>query len=247
MAVLIASSSKRDLLCGLRRLDISVPGRECVRSHEQKERWVICRLLSSLAHADWLTYPLTTKHAAPPDPDFFLSTSGTHIGVEVTEATSVHWSAFLDYLANASVKTRLIEPASFRPGAWKRERKQAQRLEMMETEANKGKLTAPAWYGSEAEEDWAHYIVEAVHEKLQKAYRYRANCQKLWLAIYENAPLPHVDYSQALDLVRSKLTNAWCSESGFDALFIDSGNKIVCVERDAHKIIPVQNLWRDAG
>lgn len=244
MNVLVSAPSKGDLLSRLREVDISVPGRECARSHEQKERWVICRLLSSLAHAGCLTYPLGVETATPPNPDFLVSIDEMRIGVEVTEATSPQWSQFLDYVARAPDKPALIEPASFRPGAWKRARNRAERIEMMGAEANKGRLTSPGWSGNEAEQDWAGYIADAANRKLQSTHKYRANCHKLWLAVYENAPLPYTSYDQALELLRPKLTNFWRAELGFDTLYIDGGESIVCVERDAHKIIAVNNLWR---
>lgn len=244
MAVLVASHSMVDLLRGLENIDITVPRRSFGRSHEQKEKWVICRLFSSLAYADLLTYPLTIEVAAPPNPDFIISMDSMQVGVEVIEATSEIWSEFLDY-QDRTESDGLIEPASFRPGGLKRPRKRADRIAMMEAEASKGRLSSPGWSGNTPEQEWADYIIEAVTRKVDAASRYRLHCERLWLAVYVNAPLPSVGHVQALELLRSKLPESWSSELGFNALYILSRDTIVCVERDSHTIVPVHNLWRD--
>jgi hypothetical protein len=84
--------SKDALLASLRAVDISVPppGKERTKAH--MERWTAYRLLSSLAAAGRLSFPLSIrKHERP---DFMISMAGEQIGLEVTQSTHPEYRKF---------------------------------------------------------------------------------------------------------------------------------------------------------
>jgi hypothetical protein len=75
---------ERDLLAALESTDISVPARTEGRETHHTERYVVCRLLSTLANQGMIQYPLSIIHRDRPD--FALQMGPTQIGLEVTEA-----------------------------------------------------------------------------------------------------------------------------------------------------------------
>ncbi|WP_041927023.1 hypothetical protein [Methylocystis sp. SC2] len=249
MTMLIDAAKNRDeLFSSLGGIEVRVPGRADGRTKEHKERSTICRLLSSLAQADELIYPLSAEQTAPPDPDFILNLGSVPIGVEVTEATS---DAYSEYLTFAAKRERafpeksfaLIEPASFRPGAWKRARHQEDRIDAMEAEANKRRLTSEGWSGNEPEHEWANYVIEAAQRKTKRVSAYFSRCQKVWLLVYVNAPLPNIHFEDALSVMIPEVENFWRQDQWFDVLHIVDGSTIISVKPDGCSKMPVHDLW----
>jgi len=74
---------KETLLSVLSRVDISVPGRSKGRKTKHTEIWMICHLLSTLAHNERLSYPVSVVHRDRPD--FLVRNGNREIGVEATE------------------------------------------------------------------------------------------------------------------------------------------------------------------
>lgn len=76
------ANSKTDLFRHLKEMDTTVPLEG--RTTQHRERWSICRLLSTLAKNDYFIYPLEVLHRDRPD--FVLRKSSNHsIGIEITE------------------------------------------------------------------------------------------------------------------------------------------------------------------
>ena len=78
------ATSKENLLSILSSLDMSVPPIGMGRTKEHVERWSICKLLSTLANQNQLTYPLQLIHNDRPD--FLIKFTNERVGIEFTEA-----------------------------------------------------------------------------------------------------------------------------------------------------------------
>jgi hypothetical protein len=107
------TNTKEDLIFNLEEFDIALPpvGRNG-RTTDHDERLAICMLLSTLAQADELTYPLSLEHKDKPD--FRLKEVGGTTGIEVTFAMNQnhrHCKARMNKLSTQKVySTNVFQP-----------------------------------------------------------------------------------------------------------------------------------------
>ena len=67
-------------------------------------------------------------------------------------------------------------------------------------------LSSDGWSGNQAELEWALEIRSIVDDKLTKlAHVDFEKCNRNWLAIYDNLPLPHVHLGNAVALLLPRL------------------------------------------
>lgn len=147
------------LLSALQQTDIRPSPRPKKRPTKQTEIWTICRLLSTLAEADELEYPLSVAHKDRPD--ILILADGTKIGVEITEAVPPQYAEFMA-LAAREFPNALIEPGHFGWDSPKRTIPEMRKL------LSQSKLTAPGWVGDQPEQEWAGFIEGVVRTKLEK-------------------------------------------------------------------------------
>jgi hypothetical protein len=227
--------NSEELLSSLRDIDISVPLRSEGRLTDDVERWVVCRLLSTLATSNELPYPISLIKRERPD---FQLTLGTVLaGIEVTEATSRNYAAF-SALAEREFPDALLEPSHFRWGAPELSTKEMREL------LKQSQLSGTPWAGDAPEREWALYmesVVNAKHAKLAKAgfQQYQFN----WLSIYDNIPGVIVKLEKAVRFLAEKLEAIWQSTPMFDALYIESGRTIVRIKPEGIEFWPLQDLW----
>ena len=146
----------------LRTIDITVPLRTEGRKTTHTERWIVCRLLSTLDRQGHLCFPVSVTHRDKPD---FLVTQGSlQVGIEATEAISEQYAAF-SALAEREFPDILLDPGHFR---WDSPRKT---VEEMREILRQGRLTAAPWIGDRPEEEWALYMESIVRTKLGKLRR----------------------------------------------------------------------------
>lgn len=232
----ITAKSPSELLAVLRGIDISVPLRTHGRTKEHCERWSMCRLLSTLAERNLVSYPLHLHHRDKPD--FMLRIAGETIGIEVTEAIPQ------DYAAASAMNERqgsqgVIDMSLFRWGA---EPKTARELREI---ISQKELTGDGWEGDTPEGEWAeamHDILNVKHTKLLASdfERLKSN----WLLIYDNLPLPNPDNKLSLKILARRLGPYWAMPSRFDSIFIESGDDILLVEPAGTSIRRINNLWK---
>lgn len=220
--VILRADTLAELKTTLAALDIEVPARAKARRSSQVERYCIAHLLATLP-AERLSFPLTLTHRDRPD--FLLAMSaGGDVGIEHTEAVPENVARAQVLRGNGAGPDVYLIPRAT-PGE---PRKTAAELRCeIEADAPGG-----AWVGDSTEREWAKAMAHCVKEKLPKAIvdgfvRYRAN----WLIVYDNWPLPSVDYAKAAKYLAPLLreTDAYAV---FDAIFVHD-DSYMCEFRDA--------------
>lgn len=215
------ANTPTELRARLAELDIDVPPRSEGRTNHHAERYCIAHLLAMLP-IERLSFPLTLTHTDKPD--FVLAMADGDVGIEHTEAVPEN-VARADFLR---AKQGLGLDIYFTPHAMPGEpRKTAAQL--------RGEIEADApgcgWEGDAPEREWAAAMAHYVKEKMPKAaangfVRYRTN----WLIVYDNWPLPAVNYATAGGYLAPILRDMG-SFSVFDVIFVHNDSKM-CEFRD---------------
>jgi hypothetical protein len=208
--VILQANTLAELKAKLAELDIEVPARSEGRKPCHAERYGIAHLLATLP-AERLSFPLTLSHRDKPD--FLLAMrDGGEVGIEHTEAVPEN-VARAQFLRGKGLGPDVYFIPHVAPGE---PRKTVAELR------SEIELDAPggAWVGDSPEREWAEAIAHYVKVKLPKATangfaRYLAN----WLIVYDNWPLPAVNYAKAATYLAPLLM-----EMGaflvFDAIFV---------------------------
>ncbi len=207
--IILRADTLGELRVKLAELNIDVPARSEGRRNHHAERYCIAHLLATLP-AERLSFPLTLIHSDKPD--FVLAMSGSEVGIEHTEAVP-------ENVARASfLREKGLGPGIyFIPHAMPGEpRKTADELRHEINADNPGS----GWCGDSPEQEWAAAMAHYVKDKMPKAkadgfVRYSAN----WLIIYDNWPLPAIDYDKAAKYLAPLLTEMDVF-SVFDAIFV---------------------------
>ncbi len=225
------------LLLALRRTDLKVLPRTKGRTTEQTEIWTICRLLSPLAEADRLAFPLTVTHRDRPD--FLIHTGNAAIGVEVTEAVSQQFAEF-SALAEREYPDALLELAHFR---WDAPQRTPAEMRVLLAQPN---LTSDGWVGDGPEREWAMFIHSAVEAKLKKLDAPEFDkFDRNWLAIYDNLPLPiDLNFELAVAHLRPKFERYWRRSPSFDALYVEHDRAIMEITAQSMVRLALNDLWR---
>ena len=236
MAIAISSVADCDeLFAALRSVDITVPLRTEGRTTYHAETWTICRLLSTLAHAQRLSFPVSLHHRDRPD--FLVATGETQVGVEVTEAISEQYAAY-SALAEREFPDVLLEPGHFRWGAPKLS------VEEMRQLLRQTQLSAKPLMGDRPAREWAFFILSVVNAKLTKLASLEFEKFDLnWLSIYDNLPLPTVHLEKGIAFLRPLLQDRWTRNPSFDAVYIEHGPVIAEISVAESNYLVLQDLW----
>lgn len=208
--IILRADTPAELKARLAELDIDVPLRSEGRRNHHAERYCIAHVLATLL-VEQLSFPLTLTHSDKPD--FLLAMPGTDVGIEHTEAVPEN-IARADFLRE---KEGLGPDVYFTPHVLPGEpRKTADELRR-EIEADE---SGSGWCGDSPEREWAAAMAHHVKEKMPKAtadgfVRYPAN----WLIVYDNWPLPAIDYSKAATYLAPLLAEMGAF-SVFDTIFV---------------------------
>ena len=149
------------LRSALQSIDITVPLRTEGRKTGHTERWIICRLLSTLDKEQRLRFPLSVRHRDKPD--FAVVHDSFNVGVEATEAISQQYAAY-SALAEREFPDVLLEPGHFRWGSPKRSPDEMREL------LGRGRLTASPWVGDRPEREWAQYMETVVSQRYSNKF-----------------------------------------------------------------------------
>jgi hypothetical protein len=219
----------------LRAIDITVPLRTEGRKTAHTERWVICRLLSTLDRHGRLGFPVSVTHRDKPD--FLVTQHSLQSGIEATEAISEQYAAF-SALAEREFPDVLLDPGHFK---WDSPRRN---VEEMRAILRKGHLTAPPWVGDRPEEEWALYMESIVRTKLRKLRRPDfTKFPENWLAIYNNLPIPNVHLQRASDRLLPKIADVWRDTPTFQRIYIEHGPVILEIQRHDTAHLVLEDLW----
>lgn len=85
----LEAKSSQELLALLTQTDIDVPLETEGRTTQHREKYMMARLLATLADSDKLDFPLRVEHREKPD--FALYMPNRSIGIECVEAVSDEW------------------------------------------------------------------------------------------------------------------------------------------------------------
>lgn len=207
--IILQADTPEELMTKLAELHIDVPARSEGRRNHHAERYCIAHLLATLP-TERLSYPLTLIHFDKPD--FVLRMSGSEVGIEHTEAVPEN-VARANFLREKGLGPDVYFTPHVMPGE---PRKTADELRHEIKADNPGS----GWCGDSPEREWAAAMAHYVKEKIPKALadgfaRYPAN----WLIVYDNWPLPAIDYSKAAKYLASLLAEM-DAFSVFDAIFV---------------------------
>jgi len=230
-----SAPNSNDLFAALRCVDISVPARIDGRTTDHTETWTIARLLSTLAKADRLAFPLSVIHRDRPDS--LVESGDAKIGVEITEAISQQYASYCA-LAEREFPDVFLEPAHFRWGA------PSMTVEQMRTLLRQSQLSSAGWAGDRPEQEWALFIQGVVDTKLAKLGRADyAKFDQNWLAVYDNLPLPNIHLAKAITFLRPLLQDRWYQTPSFDVLFIEHGPVVARITAEDSEHLILNDLW----
>ena len=218
-----------DLLTALGGMDVAVPARTDGRKTHHTETYIACRLLSTLAKAGQLTFPLSVSRRDPPNdrPDVVMRTGNGQVGIEITEAIPERFAA-LCALAEKEFPDHWLHVDLF---PWDAETLSTDEMRDL---LRKDARSALGWVGNAPEKEWASFISGVVKNKLRKLAGDGFQLfDENWLAIYDNLPLPNVHLADAISLLKPLVADMWASVPAFDALFIERGPMIAKVTAGA--------------
>jgi hypothetical protein len=248
-----------DFMSALGGIDIAVPARIDGREKHHTETYIACRLLSTLAEADRLRFPVSVSRRDPPNdrPDVVMRTGNGQVGIEITEAIPEQF-AHLCAVAQQKYPGHLLpaihplwDAPTFTPAEMKALLEKSSAKEGGADQAERDSanfylrcVASGGWVADQAEREWANFILNCVNAKLDNLAKpdfgkYDQN----WLAIYDNLPLPHVNLGHAVAILRPLLTNRWLCHPAFDALFVEHNLTIAKITATASMHFAVNNLW----
>ena len=220
--IILRADIPAELRARLAELDIDVPLRSDGRRKHHAERYCIAHLLASLP-VEQFSFPLTLTHSDKPD--FLMAMPGADVGIEHTEAVPEN-IAHADFLRE---KEGLGPDVYFTPHVKSGEPKKTADELRREIEADE---SGSGWCGDSPDREWAAAIAHCVKEKMPKAtadgfVRYPVN----WLIVYDNWPLPAIDYAKAAPYLAPLLADM-DAFSVFDTIFVHDDSHM-CEFRDA--------------
>ncbi|MBM4273597.1 MAG: hypothetical protein FJ134_03920 [Deltaproteobacteria bacterium] len=231
----IAANSAIDLLAKLKAIEINVPPRKKGRNTEHCERWSICRFLATYAETNLIQYPMRVEKREKPD--FLISLPSTRIGIEVTEAVPPDW-AWANARRENFIGSNLIFLQSFQPGG---PRMSKMEVDNIASGANRG----DGWVGDAPEKEWAeamaYFSLQKADKFLKSEYeRFDVN----WLLIYDNWPLPAVEYLTGADYFLQWL-GTLDTPLPFDSLFVECADSILHFKVPSYAPQPIRDLWKN--
>ncbi|MCF8143059.1 MAG: hypothetical protein K9N21_03975 [Deltaproteobacteria bacterium] len=227
----ISASNRTDLIAELSSVDISVPLRSCGRTKEHCERWSICHWLTAFNE---LTFPIKLTHRDKPD--FHLVTNNLEIGIEHTEAIPEDY-AHASAISEKTEDETVVDMSLFK---WGQKRRPQEIYEI----AKSTKLTGPGWEGDSPEIQWAVAMSEIIKHKTSLLRKDDFDkFSRNYLLIYDNLPLPSLDYSKGLDFLREALEQYWNEILIFNITFIQTDALLMLVEKEEIRSFPSNNIW----
>ena len=189
-------------------LDVSLPPLGLGRTKDNDERFAICMLLSTLAKAKELTFPLQLTHYDKPD--FQLTSGAETIGIEVTYARNQNQSHF-KALMNRSDQQKFYSTNVFSPD---RSLSNDEIKELVTHEVAGFPLM-----GDESYRNWAKYVSRSVQEKSNdfnklEFRKFSKNC--LCLIVDTPGMVCVDDVNKAIGF----LDEVWPEKIGFDCIYI---------------------------
>jgi hypothetical protein len=226
---------REELISALQMTNISVPARTKGRASTHTESYTACHLLSTLAAGNRLRFPMSVNWRDRPD--VLIIAGGIQIGLEITEAIPAQFAALCAFSEYDS------------PGCWlslDRVPWNAPKLSKkeMRTLLARSAAASSGWVGNEPEVEWAYFMQKVVDTKLKKLARPEfIKFSQNWLSIYDNLPMPNIDLTDAVAILRPLLKDCWECQPSFDTLFIECRRTIVKITASMSEYLVLNDLW----
>lgn len=233
----LTAVSAIDLQAQLTAIDIAVPLVSEGRTKEHREQYMMARFLATAASAGHLDFPLELLHADKPD--FLLRFAGVEVGAECVEAVpSEHYH--IEDLRERLYPDAMNFGQRFEPG------EENFTLEEKHDIAS-GKLAGPPWMPHTAKRNWIsamEYVVAGKTAKLRKG-NYLGNVPT-WLLLQDEWPNSLHFYPEQVRAASEELLERLTPllvPPAFQAVFIASGNQLLCFKEGQLAIEVLCNLW----
>lgn len=232
---MIKASCKDELESKLRRIDISVPPRGEGRTTDDCERWAICRFLSTLNQEGRIEFPLEVEKRERPD--FFILSGGREVGIEHTEAIPLDYAKAI-VIAEREKPDAIIDMSLFKFDEQKS-------LDEIREIIHASELMGDGWGGNSAEDELSYAIENVVLGKTEKLKKEGfKKYEKNVLLIYENMPLPHINYDILIEKCAKNLSGYWRSPNSFDSVYIESGKWLILLNAQETDLFRIKDLWQ---
>lgn len=233
----LSASSANDLLTQLRAIDIAVPLVSEGRTKEHRECYMMARFAATAAQKGWLNFPCDLVHSEKPD--FLLRLAGLEIGVECVEAVPTeHYQ--IEVLREKNYPDALNFMQHFEPGDGNFTRDEKHEIASGQ---RAGRPSTP----KTSKRNWLsamEYVVSGKTAKLRQG-NYASN-RATWLVVQDEWPSALHFYPnlvrEAAEELREKLEPLFVSPS-FQAVFIASGDQLLCFKRSGLTIEEICNVW----
>ena len=199
----------------LSTLDISLPPLGLGRTKDNDERFAVCMLLSTLAKAKELTFPLQLTHHDKPD--FQLTSGAETVGIEVTYARNQNQAHF-KALMNRSDQQKVYSTNVFSPD---RPLSNDETKELLTHE-----VTGFPLMGDKPYKNWAKYVSRSVREKsndFNKLEFRKFSKNYLYLVVETPDRICIDDINKAIGF----LDEVWPDQIVFDCVYIQHFDCII--------------------
>lgn len=232
----IDAASQLELLNLLAAIDIQVPLRTEGRTNSHRERYMVARLLATIAESDQISFPLRLEHREKPDFALHLQTGS--IGIECVEAVSSEW-AQIDAIREQDFPDAMIMLPMLKPG------QKSFTLEERVAIA-KGERAGPPWVGNMAEHQWAEALSYFIEQKTAKlrAGNY-ADFQKNWLLIQDEWRVPVYGVGERMKAAKlcAERISHFLQPPSFNAIFICSSKWLMRLAPGPVQVELIRDLW----
>lgn len=232
----LRAETAADLLRQLEAIDIAVPLHDEKRTTSHREQYMAARLLSTLAEADMLSFPLCLEHREKPD--FGLLLPEKAVGIECVEATHTEW-AQIQAIRENDFPDALVFLPMLKPGEInfsKDERIQIAR----------GERSGPPWVGSMAKQQWAEaiaYFVNLKTEKLRKGNY--SEFGENWLLVQDEWPVPLYRPEERLEAATMclSLMRSLVRPPCFTNIFVGNSSWLLHIRERGVEMHEMRDLW----
>ena len=233
----LSAASKTDLFAQLRRVDITVPLITEGRTKEHRERYLMARILATLASADLLAFPIKVFHSEKPD--FLLSFDGSEIGAECVEVVPQELYE-IEVLREKLYPHEMNFGQIFKPGQ--------QKFTLEEKHGiARGEVLGPPWMPDMAKRNWIAAIMHFIAGKTKKLRNgnYSSTATN-WLLLQDEWPTSLRFYPEQVREAAvecSKQVDSMLEPPSFQAIYVASGEQLLMFKRGSVRVEPIFNLW----
>lgn len=235
----LAASSALDLEARLRVVEIAVPLVSEGRRKEHREQYMMARFLATVGRTDRLSFPLRVVHGEKPD--FVLHMAIEQVGVECVEAVPPE-KYHIEDLRERLYPDALNFGQRFQPGEVNFTLDERHAIAM-------GDLAGPPWMPNAAKRNWIaamQFVIAGKTAKLRNGNY--STYGTTWLLVQDEWPNPLNFYPERVRAAGEELLEILTPlmmPPAFQAVFIASGNQLLCFQNGHLEVKDICDLWSD--